>query len=187
MGRPKPLLDWRGRTLIEYQIGELLAAGVDQVIAVLGHGAEDVRPFAERAGARVAVNTGYRGGRAGSIRTGAMAVPDDTGAVVILNVDQPRDREIIRAVLKAHRSGLSPTTVPSYQGRHGHPAIFAGRLLPELRNVDEASEGLRAINRRHAAERTEAPIDDPAVLLDLNLPADYEAARSAPDSSAGST
>jgi molybdenum cofactor cytidylyltransferase len=177
MRSPKPLLEWDGSTLIEFQIRELLAGGVDEVIAVLGHRADEVRPIAEPAGARCVLNAAYREGRAGSIRTGASAVPDNAVAVVVLNVDQPSSRNIVRVVLNGHRSGGNLITTPAYGGRHGHPAIFAGALLPELRSVDEASEGLRAINRRHADRRGEVPIDDATVLLDLNFPADYESAR----------
>lgn len=177
MGRPKPLLEWDGTTLIDYQIRELLAAGCDEVVALLGHRAEEVRPFAERAGARVVVNADYRSGRAGSIRTGALALPPDTAAVVVLNVDQPRSRFITHRLLEEHRAQRNVITVPLHQGRHGHPAVLAGTLLRELQAVEEASEGLRAVMRRHQTERVEVPFDDPTVLFDLNLPSDYEAAR----------
>jgi molybdenum cofactor cytidylyltransferase len=179
MGRPKQLLEWDGSTLIDYQIRELLAGGVDEVIAVLGHRADDVRPFAESAGARCVFNEGYRAGRAGSIRTGASAVAENALAIVVLNVDQPRGRDVVRAVLNGHRSSDNLITTPAYGGRHGHPAVFAGALLPELRGVDEISEGLRAVNHRHANQRGEVAIDDATVLLDLNVPADYESARQA--------
>jgi molybdenum cofactor cytidylyltransferase len=186
MGSPKPLLEWHGTTLIEYQIAELRAAGIDEVVAVLGHRAEDVRPVAERAGARVAINSAYREGRAGSIRVGAQAVQPGASAIVILNVDQPRDRSITRALLSAHAEGGALITVPSFEGRRGHPAVLSGSLLDELRTVDEATEGLRAVNSRHEADRRELPLDDPSVLLDLNRPEDYEAARRAePPAGAG--
>jgi molybdenum cofactor cytidylyltransferase len=177
MGRPKPLLPWHGRTLIAYQIGELLAAGVQEVIAVLGAGADAIRPVAEAAGARVALNLDYRAGRAGSIQVGAAAVRGEPAAILLLNVDQPRDRRVSATLLTAHLRAGNLITVPSYLGRRGHPVVLAGRLLPELRGVHEATEGLRAMMRLHAAERAELEIDDPAVLLDLNLPSDYESAR----------
>lgn len=178
MGSPKPLLAWDGQTLIEYQITELLAAGADEVVAVLGHRAEEVRPYAERAGARVVVNEAYREGRSGSIRTGAAALPDGVGAIILLNVDQPRPRDITRALIQAHDRGGNLITVPAYRRRRGHPAVISGDLLNELRAVEEASEGLRAVMQRHAADRVELAIEDPSVLLDMNLPSDYEAARS---------
>ncbi len=48
MGRPKALLEWGGETLIEYQIDELRQPPVELVVVVLGHRANDVRPFAEK-------------------------------------------------------------------------------------------------------------------------------------------
>ena len=177
MGRPKSLLEWKGLTLIEYQVRELRAAGVDEVIAVLGSGAEAVRPAAERGGARVALNPAYREGRAGSIRVGALAVDAAAEAIVLLNVDQPRDRSISAAILSVHLRAGNVITVPAFHGRRGHPVVLTGGLLDELRAVREESEGLRALIRFHAAQRVELPMDDPTVLLDLNLPAEYEAAR----------
>ncbi len=43
MGTLKALLPWGGVTLIEYQVGELAAAGVEDIVVVLGHAAEEVR------------------------------------------------------------------------------------------------------------------------------------------------
>lgn len=177
MGRSKPLLAWAGMTLIEYQIGELRAAGADPVIAVLGHRAGEVRPYALRVGAQVAINEHYREGRAGSVRTGAAAVALPPESILVLNVDQPRDRAISAALLRQQRDHRSLITVPAYQGRRGHPLLLAGSLLDELRAVDETSEGLRGLIRRHVATRLEIPFDDPSVLLDLNHPEEYEAAR----------
>jgi molybdenum cofactor cytidylyltransferase len=177
MGQSKPLLPWNGATLIEYQVRQLLAGGCDAVVAVLGHRAAEVRPYAVRVGARVTVNAAYREGRAGSIRAGAQALPPETGDVVILNVDQPRPAAVTHALIDAHIRAGNLITVPVYAGKRGHPAVLAGRLIPELLQVDEATEGLRAVMQRHAGDRVELALDDPAVLLDLNFPADYEAAR----------
>lgn len=177
MGRPKPLLEWEGLTLIEYQIRELRAAGADEVIAVLGARADEVQPAAERAGGRIVLNAAYREGRAGSIRAGAFAIRDRPDAIVLLSVDQPRGRSIIRTLLTTHLRQGNLITVPSYEGRRGHPAVLAGSLLDELRDVREETEGLRALMQRHTAERVEVPLPDASVLLDLNLPEDYNAAR----------
>src|SRR5579884_3181095 len=128
MGQPKPLLPWDGTTLIEYQIRQLQAGGCATIIAVLGHRADEVRPYAERAGAHVVVNAAYREGRAGSVRAGAQALTAGTKAIVILNVDQPRPAAVIRALIGAHLRGGNLITVPVYQGRRGHPAVLAGSL-----------------------------------------------------------
>ena len=172
MGSPKPLLQWQGATLIEYQIGQLRAAGVGDVIAVLGHRAEDVLPLVTAAGARGIVNETYRGGRASSLRAGAAAA-EGAETIVVVSVDQPRPAAIMHRLLAEHTSDI---TVPTHGGRRGHPVVLAGALLPELREVDEATQGLRALIARHAAEVHEVPFASADVLLDLNTPEDYERA-----------
>jgi len=52
----KPLLPLAGSTAFERCIGLFRAAGVGEVIAVLGYRAEELQPLAERAGARCVFN-----------------------------------------------------------------------------------------------------------------------------------
>jgi molybdenum cofactor cytidylyltransferase len=66
---------------------------------------------------------------------------------------------------------------PVYDRKRGHPVIFAASLFPELREVREATEGLRAVMERHADHILEVVFDSPAVLLDMNRPEEYEAAK----------
>jgi molybdenum cofactor cytidylyltransferase len=179
MGRPKPLLPWDGRPLVRFQVEQLLAAGIEDVVVVTGHEAEAVQAALHDVAVRVAYNPEYAAGRAGSVRTGASAVRGDAPFVVILNVDQPRPAELIGALVCGHVASGAAITVPVFEGRRGHPAIFAGALLPELRAVAEETEGLRAVMRRHAADVHEAPVSDPRALLDTNTPEAYQAARRA--------
>jgi len=177
MGDPKPLLPWGETTLIEYQLGELAASGLDDIVVVLGYEAERVRPLASAAGTRVVVNEGYRQGRASSLRVGAAAVPDDAEAVLVLNIDQPRPRALLRRLLGVHQESGALITVPTYEGRRGHPTVVAGALLGDLRAADEQSQGLRGLLQRHTQTVREVPFPTPLVLLDLNTPEEYERAR----------
>jgi len=172
MGSPKALLAWQGATLIEYQIAQLRTAGVGDVIAVLGHRSEDILPLVTAASARGIVNETYREGRASSLRAGATAA-EGAQTVVVISVDQPRPAAVTRRLLTEHTSGI---TVPSHGGRRGHPVVLDGALLPELREVDEATHGLRAVLARHAAEVREVPFHSAIVLLNLNTPEDYQQA-----------
>ncbi len=175
MGRPKPLLRWGGVTLIEYQVRELRAAGVDDLVVVLGRAAEEVRPRVPQ-GTRVVVNEAYREGRASSLRAGASALAKDADPIVILSVDQPRPRDVTETLLVAHRENAATITVPVAQGRRGHPVVLAGSLLPELREASEESHGLRGIIAAHEEELREAELTSPTVLLDINTPEQYEEA-----------
>jgi molybdenum cofactor cytidylyltransferase len=177
MRTSKPLLDWNGETLIEYQVDQLRKGGVDEIIAVLGHAARKVRPLAERAGATVIVNTEFAEGRASSLRAGAFAIPSGTSEVVVLNIDQPRPADIIRRLLDNHLSTGALITLPTYEGRRGHPAFLCGSIAPELLRVSEATKGLREIIHRRSEAVHELPFDTDIVLLDINTPEDYDAAR----------
>jgi molybdenum cofactor cytidylyltransferase len=179
MGRPKALLPWAGTTLIEYQVRELLAARCE-VVVVLGHAAEEIRPHVPDE-ARVVVNEAYREGRASSLRAGAAALPDDADTIVVLSVDQPRPREVIKSLIAAHPAGdaykTGPViTRPVFEGQHGHPLVLSGALLPELRAASEGAEGLRGVVSAHRDAVREVAVDSPVVLLDLNTEADYQRA-----------
>jgi molybdenum cofactor cytidylyltransferase len=179
MGRPKALLPWGGVTLIEYQVRELLAARCT-VIVVLGHGADEIRSHVP-AEARIVVNDAYREGRASSLRTGAAALPDDADTIVVLNVDQPRPRGVIETLTAAHRADESyktqpVVTMPTYQGKRGHPPVLCGALLPELRAASEEGRGLRGVIAAHEGDVREGEVDSPIVLLDLNTEGDYQRA-----------
>ena len=187
MGRPKALLRWGDTTLLEFQIAELRAAGIDDIVVVLGHAAEQVAPSVP-AGARAVVNESYREGRASSLRAGAGALPDGAGPIVVLGIDQPRPRRVHERLLAAHRGSGALITVPATDGKRGHPAVLDGSLLPKLRSATEEERGLRGVMAGHEAEVREAPFillqhesmaAEPdllalIVLLDINAPEDYE-------------
>lgn len=175
MGTPKPLLDWHGQTLIEYQLDQLRQT-VERTVVVLGHRAADIRAGVRRADVDLVVSEEYQRGRASSVRAGAAALPDDTGTIVIVNVDQPRPAKVIRHLLDEHHSSGKLITVPVFEGRRGHPSIVDGALLPEVRGVRDETLGLRAVMQAHQDEIAEIDVDSDVVLLDLNDPADYVAA-----------
>ncbi len=179
MGVPKPLLEWGGHTLIEYQLAQLKGAPVDRVVVVLGHRADEVLPYVRSAGPDVGgvIKELDAEGRAASLRAGAAALPDDTTAILILNVDQPRPHDVIARLVDMHRRSGNLITVPMYEEKRGHPPVLDGSLLPELREVNEETQGLRDVIARHAADVEELAFETPAVLLNLNRPQEYQKAR----------
>ena len=177
MGEPKPLLAWRGATLLEHQLTCLLEGGVSEVVVVLGHQAAEVARYVKGPNVRWVVNGRYLDGKASSIKAGLTAISQDADAIVLLAVDQPRTSEIVSQVIRAHVENDAVITSPRYRGHGGHPLIFSARLRSELASITEDTLGVREIFRRHVDQVTEAPIDDPLVTLDLNTPEAYEEAR----------
>ncbi len=179
MGRPKPLLEWGGVTLVEWQVGQLLEAGAGGVAVVIGSRADEVEPVVIRAGAVPVLNRDYRQGRASSVRAGARAIRRPPAHLVILSVDQPRPAWVTRRLLAAASESAARIISPVYQGHGGHPIVLDGSLLQEVRAVDEATLGLRAVLQRHQAESAYLEFENSCVIVDLNTPAEYESALAA--------
>ncbi len=177
MGQPKALLPWLGRSLVEFQVEQLLTGGLERVVLVLGHEAERIRRAAGSPPCTtIVVNQEYAMGRASSVRAGMNPIPAEVDALLVLSVDQPRPAGWIRRLCRAHEMSGALITVPAFRGRHGHPTIFAQRLFPEMRDITEKEQGLRAVRRRH---RTETHVIEQTTflpLIDINTPDDYHAA-----------
>ena len=176
MGRPKPLLPWRGVSLVEHQVACLLEGGCDEVVVVLGHAADEVAPLVRSEGVRAVVNPDYRQGKTTSIKTGLAHADPSATAIVLLAVDQPRTAAIVREVVRAHLTGGALITSPRYEGHGGHPLVFAAGLRPELARISEERQGIREVFQAHRGDVQEMPLNDPMIRLDLNTPEAYESA-----------
>ena len=180
MGHLKALLPWQGSILLRHQVDSLLEGGVDRVVVVLGHRAEELKPFLEGVqGVSWTLNPDYLSGKTTSLKAGVAALKkvrprDMPRDIVILNVDQPRQPETIRRLLESHRTGGRLITNPTYLGKGGHPIVVSAKLLEELACVDEATLGLKAVTQRHEKETSKVDLGTSEVLWDLNTPEDYQ-------------
>lgn len=190
MGTLKALLDWQGRPLIMHQIVALREAGVDEVVVVLGHRADELqariganRDVYDAGGARCAINPEYAQGKTTSIKAGLRAVESTSnarGTILLLNVDQPRSAPVIRRVLDAHCNGDGALiTIPTCGGKGGHPIAISRSLHGELLEIDEATQGIRAVVLRHQEQTRRVELGAEELLWDVNTPEQYRAALTA--------
>jgi len=175
MGQLKALLPWQGTSLLLYQAAALKDAGVDKVVVVLGHQAEELMPIVEgQEGVSLVLNPDYLQGKTTSIKAGVKALKDSKpAAVVVLNVDQPRRPETIRYLLQRHWAGDALITIPTYQSKGGHPIILSPSMLDELLLINEETQGMKAVVQRHNADTQRVEMESPEVLWDLNTPEQY--------------
>ena len=175
MGQLKALLPWQGQSLLEHQVSALREGGADRVVVVLGHRADDLRPLLEgKDGVSWTLNPHYLQGKTTSIKAGLSALDSVAlDVILLLNVDQPRDAADVARVLEAHRTHGHAVTVPEYRGKGGHPIALSATLLPELLEIDEDTQGIKAVVRRRPGSVQRLPIDNPGILLDLNTPEQY--------------
>jgi len=179
MGRPKALLPCTptGETFVARAVRVLLEGGIADVAVV--HREDDValRVALEQARPRprLVVNPTPELGQISSLLAGIDdAEARGAQAVVVLPVDMPQVQAgSVAALLEAARSASAPILRVVHAGRHGHPVMFRRAVFPDLRAADP-TVGARAIFHGDAYLIRDVPVDDPGVLRDVDVPADYE-------------
>ena len=176
MGQLKALLPWQGTSLLKHQVTSLRAGGVDRVVVVLGHRSDELKAeLAGIEGVAWQLNPDYLQGKTTSIKAGLSTLgSEQLDALLILNVDQPRNADVIRSLLKEHQYQGSLITIPTHKGKGGHPIILSRSLLDELREIDEETYGIKAVVQRHLDATRRVEMEAPEVLWDLNTPEEYQ-------------
>jgi molybdenum cofactor cytidylyltransferase len=174
LGPPKQLLPFRGTTMLGWVVDQAQrAAGLDEIVVVLGRAADQVRERVDFGAARVVENPVFTDGCASSYRAGLAALNPVSEAIVIILGDQPGIApEIIDRLASEWRRNEPPIALCSYQGRKGHPMIFARSMFDQLQGLhgDKAAWKLVDANSASVQEvHFNLPFPD-----DINTPADVE-------------
>ena len=171
-GRPKALLPYRGRPLVEHAVAVVRAGGCASVAVVLGAARERVRTEALLPDCLLVDNPDWESGMGSSLRAGLTALPASTPAVLVMLVDTPGvTPAAVARLLAAHRGGAR-LAAAAYEGRRGHPVLIGARHLAEAAAGAVGDAGARALLAAHAAEITLVECADIAVPDDLDTPAD---------------
>lgn len=172
-GRPKALLDHRGRPLVEHAARVLRDGGCGPVHIVLGAAAEAVRARAELADYGVSVNPDWAQGMGSSLRVGLTALAGSgADAVVVSLVDQPGIGAAAVARVVAAYTGRDALAAAAYGGERGHPVLFGAERWADIAASAEGDRGARAYLRRHAGAVTLVECGDVAEAYDIDTPED---------------
>jgi molybdenum cofactor cytidylyltransferase len=133
-GQPKQLLSSRGATLLGWVVNQAeRATGLDEVVVVLGRAADEIREKVVFGNAKVVENPVFGEGCASSYRAGIGALDTRSDAIMIILGDQPGiEPETINRVADEWRRGDGQIALASYQGRKGHPMLFARPMFDKL-------------------------------------------------------
>ncbi|WP_079154406.1 nucleotidyltransferase family protein [Streptomyces subrutilus] len=172
-GRPKALLPYRGRPLVENAVRVLREAGCGPVHVVLGASAAEVRERADLAGCVVVDNPDWARGMGSSLRAGLASLAG-TGAraAVVSLVDQPGiGPAAVARVREAYRSPAS-LVAAAYDGERGHPVLFGADRWADIAETATDDKGARVHLTQHAADLTLVECADVAEPFDIDVPAD---------------
>ena len=173
MGTQKLLLPLGNEPLVRRSVRQVLAAGFDDVLVVLGSEHEATRGALEGLPIRHAVNLQFANGMGSSFRTAVEHLADSAAAMFAL-ADQPfvTAREY-RTVLDAYRQHTPPIVSVRYGDVTAPPHLFEREFFPELAQL---THGARSVLQRHV-DRTMVLQLPPDLLVDVDTPEDYELAK----------
>ncbi|MFI1094462.1 NTP transferase domain-containing protein [Streptomyces sp. NPDC020917] len=178
-GRPKALLPYGERPLVEHAVAVLREGGCGPVHVVLGAAAAEVRERADLTGCVVVENPHWAEGMGSSLRAGLAslaAARDRPSATVIGLVDQPGvTGAAVARVIDAARQGddmVSSLVSAMYDGRRGHPVLIGASRWAGVAMSAGEDRGARTYLREHAEQTVLVECGDISDHTDIDTPAD---------------
>lgn len=171
-GEPKQLLPYRGTTMLGWVVDQAShSTGLDEVVVVLGRAAEEVRERVDFGAARVVENPVFGEGCSSSYRAGIGALNTESTAIMIILGDLPGiTPEIINRLAEEWRAHEAAIALCSYQGRKGHPMIFARSMFSQLVDLHGDKAAWKLVDANEVQEvQFDIPYPD-----DINTPEDFE-------------
>lgn len=169
----KLLLDYRGCPLVRGVVESVLAARVASVTVVTGHQGDRVADVLAGLPVRRVHNPEYAEGLSTSLKAGLAAVAGQCDAVLVCLGDMPeiRAEHIDRLIDAFDPAAGRAICVPVHAGRRGNPVLWAAEFIPAMGRIT-GDRGARALLAEFAGRMHEVAMTDPAVLFDIDRPAD---------------
>jgi len=169
-GRPKALLEFKGRTFLEHILDAIEKSGTPSTVVVVGHHRKAITSALNLPS--TVFNPNYEQGMSTSVQAGIRALPVGVTGAGIFLVDQPL---IDAGTIKLLSAELRPghIVLPFHERRRGHPAFFASDIFGEILNLGP-EQGLNTVVRRDSSRITEVVVENPGVLRDIDTPEEFE-------------
>jgi molybdenum cofactor cytidylyltransferase len=172
MGRPKQLLRWQDRTLLERAVDSARWLLHERVIVVLGANAELIRSTIDFHAVDTMLNSEWATGLASSIRQGMKALPPTAEAVLVMLCDQPLvDSAHLEILLNSWQSEPGRIVASQYHLSSGVPVVFPSAYFGRLRSLT-GDKGAKALLAEFDSYVLKIPFAGAG--LDIDTPADFE-------------
>jgi molybdenum cofactor cytidylyltransferase len=181
MGSAKALLPYNHHTFVEHLVEVTQHPRVGAQRVVVGAHAKEIR---ERAGLDPAIvieNPEWQQGQLSSIKAAIRSLEGTaTEGMLLALVDHPLiSSGVISSLIRAFDKTKKPIVLPVFNGKRGHPVIFASGLYQELLAAP-LDTGARVVVWNHSLEIHEVPTDEEGVIMNLNDPDAFRRAVESP-------
>lgn len=174
MGRPKQLLKLGNKTLIRVITENVMASTVDEVLVVTGYLEHEVSAAINGLPVKIIYNPNYEQGQGTSLALGVKAIDVKASAILVFMSDQPLiSPELIDMIIGEFKKRRCVALRPTYKGIPGHPVMLSSSLSLELKAL-KGDEGARQILKKLGSDAVYLPVQDEAVIFDVDTLENYE-------------
>ena len=170
MGSPKALVPFQGRPFLEHllEVTSHREIGVRRV--VLGAHAEPIAKAVNLKADEIVINHEWEKGQLSSIQAALRSLPQGTDGILLCLIDHPLiSSALVQDLIEQFYTTKKPIVLPVYEGRRGHPVLFAASLYDELLGAP-LETGARAVVWAHKGEVEEVQTNEEGCVLNLNDP-----------------
>ncbi|MES3019604.1 MAG: nucleotidyltransferase family protein [Bacteroidota bacterium] len=155
LGRPKQLLSYRGKNLLQHSIDSAKQAGSNKVIVVLGSSKDIIQNKIEIDGIEIAENPDFESGISSSIKAGINALKKTApgvDALILMVCDQPFAKtEILTSLVHKQKQTGKAIVGCIYENTKGTPALFHSSIFPELLSLEGDTGAKKLFDEYHDA------------------------------------
>ena len=177
-GQNKLLADFAGKPIVRHVAVTMLDVGLDNLIVVTGHQADQVAVTLDQLPVNLVFNPQFSAGQGHSVAAGITAMTETATDVVIALGDMPLvSVEILRTLIGAHLACVDHQrriTLPSWEGKRGNPVVWGSAFFSQLKQL-RGDFGGRKLLQRHYAAHNSVEFTTSVIFQDIDTPADLEA------------
>lgn len=175
LGKPKQLLVYNGKTLLQHAVDTALATGCKNVIVVLGSNYDLLKNELDNQPGKILENINWQEGMSSSIRYALQNITVNdfqTESVIFMVCDQPYvTSSLLLSLIKTGIQTGLPIIASRYAGNAGTPAMFHKIMFPLLMEL-KGDKGARSLLAAHPQKVAIVPFERGAI--DIDTVEDYE-------------
>lgn len=174
MGKPKLLLPYGEKTIIETIVETVVSSNVENTLIILGSDREKIEEKIKNSPVKIVYNRDFRSGMLSSVQCGFKAVPEETRAVLVVLGDQPKiSADVINKLIDAYKSTGKGIVLPVYKKERGHPVLIDMKYRSEVENLSP-EVGLRGTVYNHPEDILEVDVETSSIFQDIDYESDYK-------------
>ncbi len=174
MGKPKLLLPFGDKTIIETVVQAVVSSKVEQTLVILGSDREKIEEKIKNYHVKIVYNRDFRSGMLSSAQCGFKALPEETRAVLVILGDQPKiSTTVINKLIDGYERAGKGIVLPVFKKERGHPVLIDVKYREEVENLSPEI-GLRGTVYNHPEDILEVDVETPSIFQDIDYESDYK-------------